>query len=422
MSSSGTIAAIASPAGPARRGLIRLSGPDTRAILEASVSVAVPPERAALRGRFDDGTGEQPLLLFWMPGPTSYTREDVAELHLPGNPRLLDRALERVLALGARPALHGEFSRRAFLGGRIDLTRAEGILELVAASNESERRAATGLLAGGLERRILDLREALDDARALVEASLDFDSSETGHVPEEELGRRLDEIGERLREALRWEVRRQAPSALPRALLHGAPNAGKSSLFNALVGGGAIVSDLEGTTRDTLSGLWSLPGGACLLLDAPGLDRLAGGPIARPSAWRPRSGSRSTSSCGSWTGGGPPDPGSKRSAGACRQAARGSSCGARRTWDRSRTAGGRSVGGRRRGASPSRPSRARASRSSGGRWPTGWAWRGRERWRRAAPASCSRATAGPWRRRSSAPPGPGRGCSRASPWTWWRRP
>jgi tRNA modification GTPase len=169
-----TIAAIASPPGGALRGILRLSGPASAALARAVLasSPRLPATRTALRDRFDDGAGTQPVLALWMPGPRSYTREDVLELHLPGAEPLLGRALGRLLELGATPAQPGEFTRRAFLNGRLDLTRAEAVLELVEATNDAERRAATRLLAGGLAERVAALRDALDDVRALAEASL----------------------------------------------------------------------------------------------------------------------------------------------------------------------------------------------------------------------------------------------------------
>ncbi|QDU67065.1 tRNA modification GTPase MnmE [Planctomycetes bacterium Pla86] len=212
-----------------------------------------------------------------MPGPASYTREDVCELHLPGSVPLLERALDALLRAGARRAEPGEFTRRAFHSGRLDLTRAEGVLELVRARSEDERRAATALLGGGLGERVASLRDNLDGLRALCEASLDFDESDTGHVDVEE----LLAVGERARgaltEALGWEQARPPRAGLPRVALVGAPNAGKSSLFNRLGrGAAAIVSDLAGTTRDALQARWGLDpdgGGDVELLDLAGLDR-----------------------------------------------------------------------------------------------------------------------------------------------------
>ena len=271
-----TIAAISSPPGGARRGVIRLSGPEAAEILAALVAPRPGAfARGAFTARLDDGTGTQPALCLCMPGPASYTREDVVELHLPGSPFLLQRALQRVLSLGARPALPGEFTRRAFLNGRLDLSRAEGVLALTEAVDEAERKAALGLFAGGLGSRVDELRDALAELCGLVEASLDFDEEDTGAVPFEELDARLHRVQALLAEALSFEVRRQPPTSLPRVALVGPPNAGKSTLFNALAGARALTSELAGTTRDLLHAHWALeglPSGGCRLCDTPGLD------------------------------------------------------------------------------------------------------------------------------------------------------
>ena len=282
-----TIAAISSPPGGGRRGVIRVSGPDAEAIVRAcfveAIEGAEPWSRGVRRGRFHDGRGSQPALLFWMPAPRSYTGEDVAELHLSGAPPLLDAAMARLVARGARPAAGGEFTRRAFLNGRLDLARAEGVIELIEATSEGERRAASLLLEGGLSSRVGELRDGLEDLRALCEASLDFEESDTGHVPHVDLAERARRVAGALDEALSWEVRRQPPSALARVVLAGAPNAGKSSLFNALARpeSNALVSDHAGTTRDGLAALWKLERSSCVLFDAPGLDPAASGPDER---------------------------------------------------------------------------------------------------------------------------------------------
>lgn len=273
-----TIAAIASAPGVAARGVIRISGPRAGEIVQRSCSTPGGALALGARGlfelRFDDGQGPQPCLLLWMPGPRSFTREDVAELHLPGNPHLLAIALERVLALGARAAVAGEFTRRAFTNGRLDLTRAEGVAELVAARSAGERRAASALLMGGLQERIEGLREQLEHARTLCEASLDFDETDTGHVPVSDLDRTFASIEARLRDASRWEERRLPDAGLPRVVLSGAPNVGKSTLFNRLVEGDvrAIVTRVAGTTRDALSGVWSVAGSPCRLVDSAGVE------------------------------------------------------------------------------------------------------------------------------------------------------
>lgn len=272
-----TIAAIASPPGPARRGIVRISGPGTAAVLARVLVSSDPPlssgaPRALHHARLDDGRGTQPVLVLWMRGPRSYTREDVAELHLVGAEPLVAAAFARVLAAGARAARAGEFTRRAFENGRLDLSQAEGVLALTEAAGEAERRAATSLLTGGLERRTRALREGLLDLASLCEASLDFDESETGHVASEELLARVEAVREGLDEALRWEAARAAPSGLARVVLVGAPSVGKSTLWNALTGGRALVSERPGTTRDYQEGLWTLGESACRLVDGPGVS------------------------------------------------------------------------------------------------------------------------------------------------------
>ncbi len=270
-----TIASIASPAGAARRGILRVSGPLAAELVRRSLSgerpVFDPRERRGLHaGDFHDGGGRQPVRVLWMRAPASYTREDVTEFHLCGAEPLLARALERLLALGARPAEPGEFTRRAFLNGRLDLSQAEGVLALVEAANEEERAAAARLLAGGLEQRTRDLADRLLELSALCEASLDFDEADTGHVSAGELREGLLAVRSGLEETLSWETRRLPPPSLPRVVLVGAPNAGKSSLWNALTGGTALVSALPGTTRDALAAPWDPGSLACVLSDGPG--------------------------------------------------------------------------------------------------------------------------------------------------------
>jgi tRNA modification GTPase len=282
----GTIVALATPPGPARRAILRLSGPRAGELARAVLRDEVPrfepgAARALCAGRFDDGGGTQPVELYWWREPRSYTREDLAEFHLRGAAALARAAEQRLLALGAAPARPGEFTRRAFLNGRIDLSQAEGVLALTQAANEAERAAAAQLLEGGLERRASAARERLLELATLCEASLDFDERETGHVAREELARRLAAARAALDEATRFELARAAPSGLPRVVLVGAPNAGKSTLWNALTGGRALTSTLAGTTRDALEGLWPLAGGTCLLVDGPGLEAAAAGPSAR---------------------------------------------------------------------------------------------------------------------------------------------
>ena len=255
-----TIIAIASARGGARRGVIRVSGPAAFAVVEAHLEAALPRERGVTNGRLSIGPGGLPAHILRMPGPRSFTREDVLELHLPGNGFLLDAVLAALQASGARLAEPGEFIRRAFANGALDLTRVEGVLALIQAQNEAEARAASALLFGGLEERMRAMRDRLEALRALCEASLDFDEAETGHVPSVELLELCDDLLVRVGEALTWEARREGTSQEPWVVLAGAPNAGKSTLFNALAetDAPALVAHQPGSTRDVLRAAWRL--------------------------------------------------------------------------------------------------------------------------------------------------------------------
>ena len=282
-----TIGSLATAPGSAPRAILRISGPLAGSIVESACS-GLDGSALHLQGRgqfevtLEDGHGGQPCRIHWMPGPGSYTREDVVELHLVGHAGLVQEALSQLLSMGIRPALPGEFTRRAFENGRLDLTQAEGVLALVAARNQAELRAASALLVGGLGDRVQHLRAGLEAVRALTEASLDFDESDTGHIPATELGERLAVVLGDLQAASRWESQRTAPLGLQRVVLYGRPNAGKSALYNRLVtaeeGHQAIESDYPGTTRDTKRGEWQLPGGqVCVLEDTAGEDPTAEG-------------------------------------------------------------------------------------------------------------------------------------------------
>jgi len=282
----GTIVACATPPGPARRALLRVSGPRTAELVRAVLCDEAPrfeplAVRALCTGRFDDGVGTQPVELYWMRAPRSYTREDLAEFHLPGAWPLVRAAERRLLELGAEAARPGEFTRRAFLNGRLDLAQAEGVLALTGAGDEAERAAAAQLVEGGLGARAGSARERLLELASLCEASLDFDERETGEVARAELATALAAARAALEEARAFELARAAPSGLPRVVLAGPPNAGKSTLWNRLTGGRALTGPLAGTTRDALAGPWEVPGGHVLLFDGPGLETVSSGPDAQ---------------------------------------------------------------------------------------------------------------------------------------------
>jgi tRNA modification GTPase len=274
-----TIVAISSPPGGGARAVLRLSGERAGELVAARLQRSVPATRGVYPGRIRDAEGGVPCLWFWMPGPHSYTREDVAELHIPGAAPLVDAVLEAFLHDGAALAAPGEFTRRAFENGRLDLTEAEGVLGLIEAADLAAARSAAQLLAGGLKSRVAILREGLDGLRALAEASLDFDTDETGHVATTELKRRALELASNLREALVFEEQRTSSRGRSRIVLAGRPNAGKSSLFNHLAAleltRAALVSELAGSTRDGKHALWNVQGVEVELHDAPGFGATA---------------------------------------------------------------------------------------------------------------------------------------------------
>lgn len=202
--------------------------------------------------------------------PRSYTGEDVVELHLPGSPPLVEAFLRRLVERGARPARPGEFTLRAFLNGRMDLSRAEAVERLIAAEDDAERRAALEALGGAFAERLGRIEALLLDLTAEVEASIDFVDQDIEILPLPEAAARAAALGEDLEGLLGETEATRVADERPVVALYGPANAGKSTLFNALTGGRAIVSDREGTTRDVIEGECDLGGRAVRLLDAAG--------------------------------------------------------------------------------------------------------------------------------------------------------
>lgn len=276
-----TIAAIASPPGPAARGIVRLSGPRAWAIaLEGfrSDSEWPPPRRPEIRPgelRIDGLRPLVPASVALWPAPRTYTGQDIAEIHLVGSPPVLGQLLAQCLARGARHAEPGEFTLRAFLCGRIDLTRAEAVLGVIEAANQGQLDAALRQLAGGLSGPILALRDHLLDVAAQLEADLDFsEEPDVDAIGRAALAAELDHSSRALAGLARRLDERGRPEGHPRVVLIGPPNAGKSRLFNVLLGRDrAIVSPRAGTTRDYLTGLCDCDGLTVELVDTAGTER-----------------------------------------------------------------------------------------------------------------------------------------------------
>ncbi|AOF98011.1 tRNA uridine-5-carboxymethylaminomethyl(34) synthesis GTPase MnmE [Sphingobium sp. RAC03] len=279
-----TIFALSSGAPPAGIAVVRVSGSRARAALESLAQRVPPPRQASLALLTDpqDGAPLDRALILWLPGPGTVTGEDLVELHCHGG-RAVVAAVEAALAAmpGLRRAQAGEFTRRAFLNGRMDLNAVEGLSDLLAAETQQQRRAALMMAEGHFSRRVEGWRRTLLDLSAMAEAALDF--SDEDDVPDAAIERRIGTgiaaLGEEIGTAL------AAPSAERlrdgiRVVLAGPPNAGKSTLLNALVGrDAAIVSDIAGTTRDRIEVPAAIGGTALLFTDTAGLHEGTGDAI-----------------------------------------------------------------------------------------------------------------------------------------------
>lgn len=275
-----TIAAIASPPGRAHRALVRVDGPAVARVLDAIVSGA-PPARSIAPARLRwTAQLELPVLVTRFVAPASATGADACEIQLPGNPALAQLVLARVLAVpGVRLAQPGEFSARAYLAGRLTLDQAEGVAAAIAAASTDELDAARALLAGTTGDRYRAWTDRAADLLALVEAGIDFaDQEDVVAIEPEALRARLASLLSDLDAELGGHTRRPVPSSQPLVVLVGPPSAGKSTLFNALLGRPRAVTDAApGTTRDAL--IEDLPiaaehpgAGPIRLADLPGLD------------------------------------------------------------------------------------------------------------------------------------------------------
>lgn len=269
-----TIVALSSAPGPGARAVARLSGPDTRRITTQLFGKIPDEPRQFHHGslKLSGVLAPIPARLFFFQKPRSYTGQDLAEFHLVSSPPLLDRLIADILAAGARPAGPGEFTQRAFLAGKLDLTRAEAVQAVIESRSDDDLRTALAQLAGNVARPLDALRDDLLSLLADIEAGLDFVAEDIQFVGQREVLLRLSAALAHLANLRRQLEQRTHSGATIRLVLAGPPNAGKSSLFNALAGrDAAIVSPVPGTTRDYLAAAIQLGGVHVELIDTAGL-------------------------------------------------------------------------------------------------------------------------------------------------------
>lgn len=268
-----TIAAQATPPGRGGVGIVRVSGPNTKAVAVALLG-RVPVPRRALFRRFLDESGEtiDSGLVLYFPAPRSFTGEDVLELHAHGGQIVIDLLVARVLELGARAARPGEFSQRAFLNGKLDLLQAEAIADLIDSASVQAARSAQRTLQGEFSKRIQCLMAQVTELRVQVEAAMDFPEEEIDFVTDVDVARRLGELSQLLVQTVSSARTGRLLREGITVVIAGRPNIGKSSLLNRLSErDSAIVTNVPGTTRDLLRETIQINGLPLQLVDTAGL-------------------------------------------------------------------------------------------------------------------------------------------------------
>jgi tRNA modification GTPase len=281
-----TIAAISTPPGPGGVGMVRITGPDAMSAgrkiftpLGTDLSVLLEPKKAVVGRIHNPGSPDEPIdQAVWLGfhGPRSFTGEDTVELTAHGGPLVMRRILEAAILAGARMAQPGEFTRRAFLNGRIDLSQAEAIASLIYASTEESMKVMRRQVDGAMGHEAERLREGLLEVKVALESSIDF-SEDVGDLKPDDLAGAVASVIERVQRLLDTAVEGIALTTGIRVVIAGAPNVGKSSLLNALLREDrAIVHEAAGTTRDFIEGRISVHGIPMVVVDTAGLRDEAG--------------------------------------------------------------------------------------------------------------------------------------------------
>ena len=279
MHNTDTIAAIATPTGTGGVGIVRLSGPISLQIASQICGLSLRPRHAHYCGFYEyQPVKEQSARLIdrgialYFPGPASFTGEDVVELQAHGGPIILDMLIQEVFQLGARPARPGEYSERAFINDKIDLVQAEAIADLISSGSEQAARAALKSLQGDFSKQIDELNAQLIALRVYVEAALDFPEEEIDFLNDQQVIGQLDAIIKQFKTTIAQTTQGTLLKEGISLAIIGKPNAGKSSLLNALTGDDtAIVTALPGTTRDLLKESINIDGLAVHVTDTAGL-------------------------------------------------------------------------------------------------------------------------------------------------------
>ena len=273
MTNNDTIAAIATPPGQGGVGIIRVSGSNAAVVAE-KISGSCPAPRFAHYGDFidKDKTVIDSGLTLYFKKPFSFTGEDIVEFQAHGGPVVLDLLLKEILQHDIRPARAGEFSERAFLNDKIDLTQAEAIADLISADSESAARAATRSMQGEFSQVINQLVEALTHLRIHVESALDFPEEEIDFLADTAIAEQLDQVTKKLQKVKSSAQQGRLLKEGMTVVIAGKPNAGKSSLLNQLAGQeSAIVTEIAGTTRDILREHIQIDGLPLHIIDTAGL-------------------------------------------------------------------------------------------------------------------------------------------------------